>query len=158
MTLIGAEETLATQTIKIDKTAPSLTKELSGTLGTNGWYTSNVGVTLTDSDAISGVASVEYNLNNAADWVTYSGPFTISTEGSNTLQHRVTDNAGRQYVLPQQTIKIDKTAPVITVNFNDYGVYPLGSVLTFGASDSGGSLHLSRAGLFNRFVWNNSNK
>lgn len=106
----------STKTIKIDKTAPTLTKSLSGTTGNNGWYTSNVAVTLAGNDAVpgSGIAVVEYNLNGAG-WTAYSQPFTILTEGENTLAHRVTDNAGLTYELPQQTIKIDKTPPTTTL-------------------------------------------
>ena len=99
----------------VDNTAPTLTKGLSGTAGLGGWYTSDVVVTLTGGDTGgSGLASVKYNLNSGG-WTTYTAPFTISTEGTNTLAHRVTDNAGNVYVLTSQEIKIDKTLPVVTI-------------------------------------------
>jgi len=113
----GNEYVLPNQTIKIDKTAPTLEKVLSGTLGLNGWYTSDVTVNLTGADATSGLNRVEYNLNGGG-WTTYTANFTISTEGSNTLQHRAYDNAGNEYVLPNQTIKINKTAPTGSITIH----------------------------------------
>ena len=106
-----------TATVKIDTVAPTLEKVLSGTLGLNGWYTSNVIVNLTGADATSGLNRVEYNLNGGG-WTTYTANFTISTEGSNTLQHRAYDNAGNEYVLPNQTIKINKTAPTGSITIH----------------------------------------
>jgi hypothetical protein len=109
----NVDPTPAARSFSVDITAPTLTKGLAGTLGTNEWYTSNVVVTLTGGDTGgSGVASVEYNLNGVG-WTTYTGPFTISTEGTNTLEHRITDNAGNGFVLASQTIKIDKTDPTL---------------------------------------------
>jgi hypothetical protein len=135
----GHTYTLPSQEIKIDKTAPTLTKELSGTAGLNGWYTSNVVVTLTGGDTGgSGLASVEYKLNGG-DWTAYSAAFTISVEGTNTLEHRVTDNAGNVYVKPSQIIKVDKTAPVTTDSLsgtsglNDW--YTSSVTVTLSASD-----------------------
>jgi hypothetical protein len=110
---VGNEETHAVQTIKIDKTDPTLTKDLSGTAGLNGWYTSNVQVALTGGDTGgSGLASVEYSFDGLS-WTTYYVPFTISDEGTTTLYHRVTDNAGRSYTLPSQILKIDKNPPTV---------------------------------------------
>jgi large repetitive protein len=107
----------------IDTTPPTLTKELNGTEGTNGWYTSDVVVTLTGGDTGgSGLASVEYNLNSSG-WTAYTVPFTISTEGTNTLEHKATDNAGNVYVLTTQTIKIDKTPPVVAITAPANGAY-----------------------------------
>jgi len=104
---------LLNQTIKIDMVNPDLTKSLVGTMGLNGWYTTDVNVTLTGSDAHSGVDKVEYDLNDGG-WTTYTGSFNITAEGNNKLAHKVSDNAGRSYVLPTQYIKIDKTAPTLS--------------------------------------------
>lgn len=104
-----------TDSIILDQTPPTLTKSLSGTAGSAGWYTSNVTVTLTGGDPSpgSGLNKVEYNLNSGG-WTTYTVPFVISTEGTNTLEHKATDNAGNVFVLTAQTIKIDTTPPIVT--------------------------------------------
>jgi hypothetical protein len=138
----NVDPTPATRSFSVDITAPTLTKNLAGTAGSNGWYTSNVEVTLTGSDTGgSGLASVEYRLNGG-DWTTYTAPFTISTEGENTLEHRATDNAGNVYVLDAQTIKIDKTAPTtsLTIGTPNSGTDPTyistTTTFTLSASDS----------------------
>ena len=98
-----------------DMTPPTLDKSLTGTAGLDGWYTSNVEVTLTGDDPTpgSGLNRVEYSFDGTT-WTTYTVPFTISTEGTTTLYHRAYDNAGNVYILPAQVIKIDKTAPTVT--------------------------------------------
>lgn len=115
----GNTELTKNQTIKIDTSYPTLTEELTGTVGANGWYTSDVTVTLISSDGLpgSGVASTEYSFDGST-WSFYTQPFVISTEGSTTLYHRVTDNAGLLYVLPSEAIKIDKTNPITTCDLS----------------------------------------
>ena len=135
----GNTQTTQQLTVKIDKTNPTLSKDLSGTMGTNNWYTTDVQVTLTGEDDVSGVALVEYNLNGAG-WTTYTVPFTISAEGTNSLQHRVTDNAGQQYVLEEQTIKIDNSEPEVAITSPTNDEYlDVGTVdVTGTASDGAG--------------------
>jgi len=108
----GNVYTLLTQTIKIDKTAPTLVKGLVGTPGLLGWYITDVQVTLTGDDAISGLDKVEYKID-AGGWTTYIAPFTMSVEGTHTLYHRAFDVAGNEYELPSQPVNIDKTAPTL---------------------------------------------
>ncbi|MEM3848567.1 MAG: hypothetical protein QXS42_02240 [Zestosphaera sp.] len=110
----GNAEEPKTAEIKIDKTPPSLSKELSGTEGDNGWWISDVKVILTATDEVSGVSSIEYSFDGV-NWITYSEPFNINYEGTTTLYHRATDNAGNTYELPCQQIKIDKTPPEVTI-------------------------------------------
>jgi len=108
---------------RVDATPPTLDKDLSGTSGLAGWYTSNVEVTLTGGDPTpgSGLNRVEYSFDGTT-WVTYTIPFTISDEGTTTLYHRVYDNAGNEYVLDPQDIKIDTTAPTLEKEIS--GDYP----------------------------------
>ncbi len=128
---------ILTQTFKYDATTPTLSTTLAGTLQVNGWYTTSVTVTLTSGDAVSGVASVEYNLNGAG-WTTYTGPFVITTEGSNTLQYRVTDKAGNTNILTGQAVNIDDSEPTITITNPANGVYlDVGAVTVSGISADG---------------------
>ena len=86
-----------------DVTAPTVFAAVSaGTIGSNGWYTSNVTVHFICSDAGSGIASCP------ADQI-------LSTEGSSisSTAQTATDNAGNTSASSNiVTVKIDKTQPV----------------------------------------------
>ncbi len=125
--------------VKIDKTPPDLAKSLSGTLGNNDWYVNDVTVTLSGSDTVSGLASIQYSFDGTT-WYVYSTPFVISSEGIATLYHTAYDAAGNEFVLPSQQIKIDKTPPTITgaptTSPNSYGWYNTDVIVHFTATDT----------------------
>jgi hypothetical protein len=108
--------TTATQTIKIDTAAPSVSESYNGTAGTNGWFTSTGSDTLNASDAISGVASVTYQLDGGAS-TPYTTPFTVTGDGTHTMAISVTNNAGN-VTTASQTIKIDTAAPSVSESYN----------------------------------------
>ena len=121
----GNVESNKTQLIKIDLTAPATSVALSGIPGSNGWYTSNVQVTLSPAADTSGVAKTEYSLTGGATWTTYNAPFSLTSEGSTTVTYRSTDGAGNVEPNQTQSVKIDKTAPgkpSIASISNDTGV------------------------------------
>lgn len=82
--------------------------------GANGWYTSDVTVTLSASDAFSGIAGTEYRLNGG-DWNVYRGAIAVSTEGTNVLEYRSVDRAGNLEDARSLTLRIDKTAPKLNI-------------------------------------------
>ena len=93
-----------TVAVKIDKTIPTISAAITaGTLGTNGWYKSDVTIHFTCTDADSGIASCP------ADQI-------LSTDGasvSSTAQTAI-DNAGNVSAASNViTVKIDKTLPTI---------------------------------------------
>jgi len=96
---------------------PTTTVSLSGILGNNGWYISDVTVTLTatDNEGGSGIAQTEYSFDGAY-WNLYTAPFAVSTEGTTTVFYRSTDNVGNVEATKEVAIKIDKTAPAIVIN------------------------------------------
>jgi hypothetical protein len=111
---------------------------LSGNLGENGWYGSDVEVNLTVTHACDGVGFfvTEYSFDGV-NWITYTGPFIISTEGMTTLYYRSTDNAGNVEETKIETVKIDKTDPIILIiTPTNYGLYTIGTALEFSANDS----------------------
>ncbi|VVB85629.1 Periplasmic copper-binding protein (NosD) [uncultured archaeon] len=103
-----------------DLIEPTTLIGLSGTLGDNNWYTSDVQVTLTatDNEGGSGVAKTEYTINGGS-WIQYSVPFTISNEGTTTIQYKSTDVAGNVETVKTQDVKIDKTTPASITNLTN---------------------------------------
>ncbi len=97
-----------------DTIPPATTATLSGTPGNNGWNISNVTVILSavDINGGSGVENTEYGFDGS-NWNTYTAPVIITTEGITTVYYRSTDNAGNIEFAKNQTVKIDKTSPVI---------------------------------------------
>jgi len=85
-----------------DLTPPEVTASLSGTMGSNGWYTSNVGLSWNVSDAESGIAST-----SGCEAVS----LTANTTGTS-FSCTATNGVGLSTTVPA-TIKIDKDAPVV---------------------------------------------
>ena len=93
-------------TIKLDKTKPSTKKTLSGTVY-DGWYVTEVGVTLSATDGTSGVKEIHYKLDGVETIVSASTTtFTITTDGTHILEHWAVDNAGNEETHSTQDIKI----------------------------------------------------
>lgn len=102
----------------IDETAPTTTATPNGTQGNNGWFRSDVQVNLSATDNIggSGVAQTVYSFDQNT-WTEYTGPFTVSTEGSNPLYYKSKDNAGNWENIKTVTFNIDKTLPTIKLRY-----------------------------------------
>ncbi|MBW2127439.1 MAG: chitobiase/beta-hexosaminidase C-terminal domain-containing protein, partial [Deltaproteobacteria bacterium] len=94
--------------VNMDREAPVLSHSLSGTAGNNGWYKSNVQVTLNPSDTISGIDTIMYRTNGGT-WHTYTAPFTLSS-GQYTVDYYAIDNAGNNNSTAF-SLKIDSTSP-----------------------------------------------
>jgi len=99
----------------VDTIPPTTLLEGVGTMGNNGWYVSDVTITLTatDNEGGSGVEKTGYSFDGTS-WNTYSGPFTIIDEGTITIFYNSTDKAGNIEDSNQVTISIDKTPPTIS--------------------------------------------
>ncbi len=124
----------------LDAIPPTTTVTLSGTLGNNGWYTSDVQATLnaTDNEGGSGVKITEYSFDGI-NWIPYNLPFSITNEGMTMVFYKSTDNADNVESLKNQTVKIDKTPPTITgaptTSPNANGWYNADVVVHFTSSD-----------------------
>src|SRR5207247_5780446 len=88
----GLSEASHTVAILVDTVPPTTVISLSGTLGANGWYTSNVTVSLTATDATSGVANISYRIDGGP-WLTYAGPFALD-EGAHRVHYFHSGAAG----------------------------------------------------------------
>jgi hypothetical protein len=96
--------------IKIDFTPPTTSREIQGTLGNEGWYTSSITITLTSTDATSEVNATYFSIDNNP-WQKYNGPFNLTSDGIHTIRYYTIDNAGNSEPENTLTVKIDKTAP-----------------------------------------------
>ena len=83
--------------------------------GEAGWYDKNVSVALSASENEFAVAGTEYKINEAAGWTKYTGPITVSSEGTTTITARSVDVNGNIEESKSTTIKLDKTAPTFTL-------------------------------------------
>ena len=99
----GITTSTAPLTVKLDKTGPSAALTATGTLGANGWYTSNVTVSTNGTDTISGPVTC-----------TADQPQTTETTGQ-TYTGSCVNRAGLTGNADPLTVKLDKTAPQATL-------------------------------------------
>ena len=96
----AGNEASASVRLNIDKTQPGITAAVSKNPSTDGWNNTDVTVTFTCSDALSGIASC-------------TSPVTVTTEGSDqVITGTAVDNAGNT-ATATVTLNIDKTPPAI---------------------------------------------
>lgn len=95
-----------------DSSPPTTTATLTGTLGINNWYRSNIQVTLNaeDNSGGSGVDYIEYRINDSSSQ-TYTNTFTLSAQGVYTINYRAKDNAGNWESEQQIIFGIDTANP-----------------------------------------------
>ncbi|MFN8413718.1 MAG: HYR domain-containing protein [Anaerolineales bacterium] len=136
---VAGNTSLASNTVavKIDKTIPTISAAIiSGTLGSNGWYTSNVTIHFTCAD--TGGSGLPVGACPADE--------VLSTEGSSVTSsaQTVTDTAGNASAPSNTfTVKIDKTAPSAIANLssvpNVNGWHNNNVVVSFSGVDGSGS-------------------
>ncbi len=99
-----------TQTLKVDKTLPADTTNLS-----TDWAKTRT-ITLSATDATSGVQKIEYKINggSVSTIAAASGDVTLTADGTFTVETRVYDVAGQKTSFKSQTYKVDTVAPVNT--------------------------------------------
>jgi|GEM_PF-3961426 len=143
--------------LRVDSVNPTTTGAITaGSLGTNGWYISNITYTLTPADTTSGVASTLYcadTVGSCTPNLTYSSALTLSTESAtNHIRWQSTDNAGNaQAIQDSGVIKIDKTNPVAASGLVFTNTTTSSLTLSWdGSSDGGAGLanpayHIERA-------------
>ncbi len=104
----GAVSPVQTFTVKIDGTAP--VSMLAG--ADTAWHTTAVTLTLTATDAGSGVLQSAYSLDGTS-WVP-ALIFSVSAQGTSTVRYRSTDVAGNLEAVRSVTVKVDSSAPTTT--------------------------------------------
>src|SRR2546425_4506153 len=113
--LAGNNESALAVTFHIDTVAPVTSAQVTGTLAGDGSYVSSVTVTLTASDATSGVQSEQYRVDGGP-WRTYSVPFTLGGNGTHALDYFATDVAGSSESVHGLSIRITGDSHVLPVS------------------------------------------
>jgi uncharacterized cupredoxin-like copper-binding protein len=99
-----------------DTTPPSVNAEVSGTQDADGNYVDVATVTLSATDAGSGVKSVEYKLDDGV-WTAYTTAISVNTPGDHMVSYRATDNANNvsdEGMAMFTVVQQDTTAPTVT--------------------------------------------
>lgn len=120
-----------------DTTAPMSSSTLNGTAGSGGWYLSDVVFSISSSDSCSGVASTR--IVNGGSESNYAAPVVLSAEGVNAISWYASDRAGNRESLHTQNVRIDKSAPVVSISTPaNGGTYQFGSqvLASFSCQDS----------------------
>jgi hypothetical protein len=111
----GNEETFKTISFNLDKSKPVTMAVANADKEANGWYASDVSVSLIANDAVSGVGETEYHLNNGG-WIPYTNPFVLTNGGTTTVYYRSLDIAGNVEEVKTLVVKLDKTSPSTSLN------------------------------------------
>ncbi|MEU8264702.1 ThuA domain-containing protein [Micromonospora sp. NPDC048999] len=110
----GNVEATKSVDFKIDTIAPVTTAAFAPA-NDEGWHRGAVPVTLSATDAGSGVAKLEWALDGGS-WTPYTAPVNVSGDGQHELLYRATDAAGNTETLKSAILKIDATRPTVLVS------------------------------------------
>ncbi|OEJ61744.1 glycosyl hydrolase [Streptomyces agglomeratus] len=132
-----------------DKTPPETSATVSGEKNPEGHYLGMATVTVTASDAGSGVNTIEYALGASGAWTAYSGPVMVHQVGTHKIRYRATDKAGNTAAEKAVDFTVvappteDKTPPettaTVTGDKNADGAYITSAKVALAATDAGGS-------------------
>src|SRR5205807_416451 len=92
---------------------PVTTMNVIGTLGANGWYVSDITITLQASSPSGAALTTAYSVD-AGGWTTYTQSFVVS-EGRHTLAYQSLDAAGYVETVHSSEIDVDLTNPILGV-------------------------------------------
>ncbi|MEW6569521.1 MAG: Ig-like domain-containing protein, partial [Chloroflexota bacterium] len=77
---------------RLDSGSPVIAGQVTGTAGEAGWYVSEVTVTASASDAVSGLVSFDVSIDGSG-WAPYGGAISLA-DGEHTVELRASDAAG----------------------------------------------------------------
>ncbi len=129
------------QALWYDATPPSLTVEVTGNEGENGWFVGPVSVRATATDTVSGQVQIWASVDGRAP-ITLTAPLLLQEEGHHQVRIWATDAAGNQTAVWEREIRIDFTPPTARVHplppyMTNYRVIE-GNLVTFSVSWGGG--------------------
>jgi peptidoglycan/xylan/chitin deacetylase (PgdA/CDA1 family) len=133
----GNAEPVNSALIHVDITPPSATIACNGNACTSGYYQAGVSVSLSATDADSGVASIRYTTNGTDPTLTngtvYNAPF--SPGATTTIKYRAWDNVGNATPVQTQLVQVDSSPPTASLTSPTAGA-TLGGTVTLSASAS----------------------
>src|SRR5262245_57011444 len=112
---LGVESVAPVTTVTVTPASPD---------GASGWYRSAVKVTLGASDNCSGVARTEFSTDGGMTWEPYTGDIALVSDGVKTIHYRSVDNAGNAEAAQSLTVKIDQTAPTVSLSVDPSVIWP----------------------------------
>jgi len=111
-----------TQTVTVQDTKKPVTSAtVSPDANAKGWNNTDVTVSMAaaDNNGGSGVKEIQYTINDGPA-VTIAGgnaSFTLTVEGTYTVSYYAIDSGNNQETPQSMTVRIDKTAPAITISY-----------------------------------------
>jgi hypothetical protein len=124
VTSISGSTAGGSSTWRRDATPPNLEVILALPDGRGGWYVSDVELSASATDAISGLASLTGSLDEGVTWVSFPIPFT---DGMHQALIHARDVAGNE-VTTSRAIRIDTTPPVAQITSHSNGEVVQGDV------------------------------
>ncbi|MDQ1007146.1 hypothetical protein QFZ82_001631 [Streptomyces sp. V4I23] len=130
-----------------DTTAPETSATVSGEKDDQGRYVDMATVTVTASDAGSGVNTIEYALSADGAWQPYTAPVMVHEAGTHKVRYRATDKAGNAAAEKAVDFTVvapptDDTAPpetsaTVSGDKNSDGAYIARAEVRLSATDAG---------------------
>lgn len=102
-----------------DTTPPETSAKVAGDKNSDGAYLTSAKVTVTATDADSGVAKVEYSLDGGP-YLAYTATVVVDRIGYHTLAHRATDKAGNTSGAKQTSFTIAQSGGVPAPNCPEF--------------------------------------
>jgi peptidoglycan/xylan/chitin deacetylase (PgdA/CDA1 family)/archaellum component FlaF (FlaF/FlaG flagellin family) len=135
----GNAEPVNSALIRVDTNPPSSSIKCNGGSCSNAYFKPGASVTITATDADSGVASIRYTTDGttptSSTGTVYSGSFSVSS--TTTVKYRAFDNAGNAEAVNSQLVQIDATSPTASLTSPNAGALVSGTVsLSASASDN----------------------
>lgn len=150
----AAGNTSAAQTVSFtvvappqDADPPTVNATVAGQRDGNGAYVAAATVTVTATDAGSGVDRIEYSLDGQP-YAAYTAPVTVNQVGQHTVSYRATDKAGNTSTAQSASFTVvaapgDTTPPTVSASIagqqDGSWSYVGSATVTLTAADTGGS-------------------
>lgn len=134
-----------------DTTPPETAAKVEGQQNADGAYVGSATVSVTATDAGSGVATTEYAVGADGPWQPYTAPVVVDQVGDHTIRYRATDQSGNVAAEKSVSFKVvapptDDTTPpetsaTVSGEKDEAGNYLTMATVTVTASDTGSGVN-----------------